>query len=119
MGFKTKSNAKNTSYNSSEAYKIKGVIFESLNSYEDLKNIDDNAQQLVDSIKAGSLVMKEFFGRFDKTKVKETHADAAEYLEFLFPNISRLICLSDPDYFKTELDFADNFYSLLDIEYFS
>lgn len=115
MGFKTESNAMNMP----SKYTIKGLIFSSKDGYEDLKNIDDNAQQLVDSIKAGSLVMKEFFGRFDKTKVKETHADAAEYLEFLFPNISRLICLSDPDYFKTELDFADNFYSLLDIEYFS
>ena len=115
MGFKTESNAMNMP----SKYTIKGLIFSSKDGCEDLKNIDDNAQQLVDSIKAGSLVMKEFFGRFDKTKVKETHADAAEYLEFLFPNISRLICLSDPDYFKTELDFADNFYSLLDIEYFS
>ena len=115
MGFKTESNAMNMP----SKYTIKGLIFSSKDGYEDLKNIDDNAQQLVDSIKAGSLVMKEFFGRFDKTKVKETHADAAEYLEFLFPNISRLICLSDPDYFKTELYFADNFYSLLDIEYFS
>ena len=114
MGFKTESNAMNMP----SKYTIKGLIFSSKDGYEDLKNIDDNAQQLVDSIKAGSLVMKEFFGRFDKTKVKETHADAAEYLEFLFPNISRLICLSDPDYFKTELDFTDNFYSLLDIEYF-
>ena len=115
MGFKTESNAMNMP----SKYTIKGLIFSSKDGYEDLKNIDANAQQLVDAIKAGSLVMKEFFGRFDKTKVKETHADAAEYLEFLFSNISRLICLSDPDYFKTELDFADNFYSLLDIEYFS
>ena len=115
MGFKTESNAMNMPSN----YKVKGLIFSNKDTYENLKNIDANAQQLVDAIKDGSLVMKEFFGRFDKTKVKETHADAAEYLEFLFSNISRLICLSDPDYFKTELDFADNFYSLLDIEYFS
>ena len=115
MGFKTESNAMNMP----SKYTIEGLIFSSKDGYEDLKNIDANAQQLVDAIKAGSLVMKEFFGRFDKTKVKETHADAAEYLEFLFSNISRLICLSDPDYFKTELDFADNFYSLMDIEYFS
>lgn len=114
MGFKTESNAMNMP----SKYTIEGLIFSSKDGYEDLKNIDANAQQLVDAIKDGSLVMKEFFGRFDKTKVKETHADAAEYLEFLFPNISRLICLSDPDYFKTELDFTDNFYSLLDIEYF-
>ena len=115
MGFKTESNAMNMP----SKYTIKGLIFSSKDGYEVLKNIDTNAQQLVDLIKAGSLVMKEFFGRFNKTKVKETHADATEYLEFLFPNISRLICFSDPDYFKIELDFGDHFYSLLDIEYFN
>ena len=86
--------------------------------YYSLKNIDANANQLVDSIKNGGLNMKEFFGRFDKIKVKETYADAAEYLEFLFPNIAKLRCLYDPDYFKTELDFSANFYSLIDIEFF-
>ena len=114
MGFKTESNAIEKQSN----YKVKGLIFSTRNGYEVLKNIDANAQHLVDSIKDGGLNMKEFFGRFEKTKVKETHVDAAEYLEFLFPNISRLQCLNDQDYFKTEIDFADNFYSLMDIEYF-
>ena len=114
MGFKTQSNEKKTQCN----YKVKGLIFSSRNGYEVLKNIDANAQHLVDAIKDGGLNMKEFFGRFDKIKVKETHADAAEYLEFLFPNISSLQCLYDPDYFKTELDFSANFHSLIDIEFF-
>ena len=113
MGFKTKSQANNI-----KSYKERGLIFKSREAYEDLLNIDANANQLVDAIKAGSLDMKEFFGRYDKTKVKETYADAAEYLEFLFPNIKKLICINAPDYFKTELDFGDNFYSLMDIEYF-
>lgn len=113
MGFKTESNAIEKQSN----YKVKGLIFSTRNGYDSLKNIDANANHLVDAIKAGSLDMKEFFGRFDKTKVKETHANAAENLEFIFPNITRLICLYDPDYFKTELDFGDNFYSLMDIEY--
>ena len=115
MGVKSKSQA----INISKPYTERGLIFKSRESYEDLLNIDANANQLVDAIKAGSLDMKEFFGRYNKTKVKETHADAAEYLEFLFPNISRLICLYDPDYFKTEITFGDNFYSLMDIEYFN
>ena len=114
MGFKTESNAIEKQSN----YKVKGLIFSTRNGYELLKNVDYNAQELVDSIKAGSLNMKEFFGRFDKIKVKETHVDAAEYLEFLFPNISRLQCLYDPDYFKTELDFFAHFHSLIDLEFF-
>ena len=114
MGFKTESNAIEKQSN----YKVKGLIFSTRNGYELLKNIDYNAQELVDSIKAGSLNVKEFFGRFEKTKVKETHVDASEYLEFLFPNISRLQCINDPDYFKTELDFSVNFNKLMDIEFF-
>ena len=114
MGFKTESNAIEKQSN----YKVKGLIFSSRGDYYSLKNIDDNAQELVYSIKAGSIDMKEFFGRFDKIKVKETYADGAEYLEFLFPNITRLISINDRDYFKTELDFGDNFYSLIDIEFF-
>ena len=114
MGIKTKSNANKTESN----YKVQGLIFSTRNGYYSLKNIDLNAKQLVDAIKAGSIDMKEFFSRFDKIKVKETYADAAENLEVLFENITSLICINDPDYFKTELNFGDNFYSLLDIEYF-
>ena len=112
MGIKTKSNGMPSQII------LEGLIFSSSDMYYSLKNIDMNAQQLVDAVKAGSLDMKEFFGRFDKIKVKETYADAAEYLEFLFPNIAKLRCLYDPDYFKTELDFSANFYSLIDIEFF-
>ena len=114
MGLKSKSNAMNMP----SKYTVEGLIFSSKDGYEDLKNIDANAQQLVDAIKAGSLNIKEFFSRFDKTKVKETHVEAAEYIELLFPNISNFISLNDPDYFKTELDFSDHFYSLMDIKYY-
>ena len=114
MGIKTKSNAMNTP----SQFTVEGLIFSSKGGYYSLKNIDANARQLVDAIKAGSLNMKEFFSRFDKTKVKETYADAAEYLEFLFPNVTELICINDPDYFKTELDFSVNFNKLMDIEFF-
>ena len=115
MGFKTKSNANKTESN----YKVEGLIFFPRSGYYSLKNIDLNAIQLVDAIKAGSLDMKEFFGRFDQIKVKETHVDAAvESFEFLFPNITKLISINVRDYFKTELDFGDNFYKLIDIDFF-
>ena len=118
MGVKSKSQAINLPSQNSKTYEKSGLIFESRNAYDVLKHIDLNAQQLVDAIKVGSLNMKEFFGRFDKIKVKETHVDAAEYLEFLFPNILSLQCINDPDYFKTELDFSANFHSLIEIEFF-
>ena len=114
MGIKSKSNTMNTP----SLYTVEGLIFTPKSGYYTLINLNNNAPQLVNAIKAGALDMKEFFSRFDKVKVKETYADAAEYLEFLFPNITRLIIINDPDYFKTELDFGDNFYKLIDIDFF-
>ena len=104
--------------NTPSKHEVEGLVFSNREMFYSLKNIDMNAQQLVDAVKTGSLDMKEFFGRFDKIKVKETYADAAEYLEFLFPNITRLQCINDPDYFKTELDFSASFYSLIDIDFY-
>ena len=114
MGFKTESNAMNMP----SKYAIKGLIFSSKDGYEDLKNIDTNAYQLVDAIKSGSLGMKEFFSRFDKVKVKETYIEASENLDELFENITRLTLIKDRDYFETELDFFAHFHSLIDLEFF-
>ena len=114
MGFKTESNAMKKQSN----YKVKGLIFSTRNGYEDLKNIDLNANQLVDAIKSGSLDMKEFFSRFDKVKVKETYPDACEKLDEIFYNILKLYIINDRDYFKTELDFSAHFHSLIDLEFF-
>ena len=115
MGIKSKSNTMNTP----SLYTVEGLIFYPKSGYYTLKNLNNNAPQLVDAIKAGTLDMKEFFGRFDQIKVKETHVDAAvESFEFLFPNITKLISINDRDYFKTELDFGDNFYKLIDMDFF-
>ena len=79
---------------------------------------DLNANQLVDAIKAGSLDMKEFFSRFDKVKVKETHLYAQQNLYEMFENITGLSLIKDRDYFETELDFSDYFHSKIDVEFF-
>ena len=103
MGVKSKSQANNILVN--KAYEKSGLIFESRNAYEDLKNIDINAYQLVDAIKAGSLDMKEFFSRFDKVKVKEAYLYASQNLYEIFENITALSLIEDRDYFVTELHF--------------
>ena len=114
MGVKSASNAKNMP----RKYAIKGLIFSNKDVYECLKNIDLNAYQLVDAIKAGSLDMKEFFSRFDKVKVKEEYLYAAQNLYELFENITGLSLIKDRDYFETELDFSDYFHSKIDVEFF-
>ena len=116
MGAKLKSQAKNIQVKI--PYKKRGLLFESMEAYEELKNIDTNANQLVDAIKSGSLDMKEFFSGFNTVKVKETYTEASENLDVLFENITRLSYIKDRDYFKTELDFSDSFYSLIDIDFF-
>ena len=114
MGFITKSTAMNTP----SKHEVDGLIFFNKSTFYTLKNIDMNARKLIQAIKAGSLDMKEFFGRFDKVKVVETYPDAIENLQDIFGNITELIAINDPDYFMTELRFADYFYSLIDIEFF-
>ena len=94
------------------------MLFESIGAYDKLKNIDINANQLVDAIKSGSLDMKEFFSRFDKVKVKETYLYATQNLYEMFENITGLSIIKDRDYFETELDFFAHFHSLIDLEFF-
>ena len=112
MGFKTKSTAMNTP----SQYTVEGLIFTPVSGYFTLINLNNNAHHLVKAIKDGSLDINEFFSRFDKIKVKETYVDAAENLENIFGNITELIAINDPDYFRTELNFGDRFYNLIEID---
>ena len=119
MGVKSKSQAMNLPRNNNKRpYEKDCLIFESRNAYDDLKNIDLNANQLVDAIKSGSLDMKEFFSRFDKVKVKETYLYASQNLYEIFENITGLSLIKDRDYFDTELDFSAYFHSKIDVDFF-
>lgn len=112
MGFKTKETANNTL----SKHEVDGLIFTDRSAFYSLKNLDMNAKHLVDLIKSGSLNIEEFFSRFNKTKVIEKYEDAAENLENIFGNITELIAINDPDYFRTELNFGDRFYNLIEID---
>ena len=114
MGFKTKETANNTP----SKHEVDGLTFTDRSAFYSLKNIDMNANHLVDAIKSGSLNMEEFFSRFNKTKVIDKYVDAYENIQEIFPDIIEFIAINDPDYFKTELDFADKFYSLMEVEHF-
>ena len=119
MGVTSKSQAKNLPRQTKKPYEKSGLIFESRSGYDSLKNIDLNANQLVDAVKSGSLDMKEFFGRFDKVKVKETFPYAAENLYELFENITGLCIINDREYFETELDFSAYFHPKMVIDFFN
>ena len=104
MGAQSKTQANNTQV--TKPYEKGGLIFESREAYERLKNIDSNAYQLVDAIKEGTLDMKEFFDRFDKVKVKEKHDYALQDLYEIFENITAL---------GYELRFSASFHSKIDV----
>ena len=119
MGVISKSQAKNMPSQSNKSYEIRGLIFESKTGYNSLKNINDNAKQLVKNIKEGHFTVKEYFDRFDKVKVKETYPDAAENLEELFENITQLYIYNDREYLETELDFSAYFHSKMVIDFYN
>ena len=115
MGVISKSQAKNMPSQCNKPYEIRGLIFESKIGYNNLENINDNAEQLVKNIKEGCFTVKEFFDRFEKVKVKETFPYAAENLYELFENITGLCIINDREYFETELDFSAHFHSKIDV----
>ena len=119
MGVKSKSQAMNQTSKSNMPFEIRGLIFESKSGYKSLKNINDNANQLVKNIKEGHFTVKEYFDRFEKVQVKETYPDAAENIEELFENITRLYIYNDREYLETELDFSAYFHSKMDIEFYN
>ena len=104
--------------NTPSKHEVEGLVFSNREMFYSLKNIDMNAQQLVDAVKTGSLDMKEFFSRFGKVKVKETYLYATQNLYEMFENITGLSLIKDRDYFETELDFFAYFHSKIDVEFF-
>lgn len=113
MGAQSKTQANNTIV--TKPYQKGGLIFESREAFERLKDIDSNAYQIVDLIKDGTLDMKEYFDRFEKVKVKEKHEYALQDLYEIFENITALGMVRDEDYFLYELRFSASFHTKIDL----
>ena len=90
MGFKTKS--KETSQtNICNHFKVGGLIFDSEDDYQLLKDIDRNIKQTVKLVEDGSIDLKEFFNKIKKINVKESYYDAMEEMDGLFKNATQLL----------------------------
>ena len=100
MGFKKlSSNHKHLSNNNCyNNYKIGGLIFDSREDYNMLKNLDVNLKSHVELIKDDCYDMEEFFNRFEKVNVTETYYGAKEELDGLFENATDLIQYEDARY---------------------
>ena len=73
-------------------YKVGGLIFDSEDDYQLLKNIDLNIKQTVELVEEGIIDMNEFFNKVKKINVKESYYDAAEEMDGLFENVIKLLC---------------------------
>ena len=83
MGYKSKSKQINNNF------KIKGLIFDSEEDYNILKNIDNNIDHVVRLVKNGSIDITEVFNNIKKINVKECYYEARGELEGLFINATR------------------------------
>ena len=86
MGYKSKSKQINNNF------EIKGLIFDSEEDYNILKNIDNNIDHVVRLVKNGSIDITEVFNNIKKINVKECYYEAREELDGLFKNATELLC---------------------------
>ena len=90
MGF-TKLTSNHSHLSNSNNYKIGGLIFDSIEDYLLLKNLDDNINTHVKLIKDDCFDMESFFNRFEKVNVTESYYGAKEELDVLFENATNLL----------------------------
>ena len=91
MGFKSKNNQTSQS-NNCNPFKVGGLIFDSEEDYQILKNIDSNIKQTVKSVEDGIIDLNEVFNNVKTINVKEIYYDAIEEMDGLFKNATGLLC---------------------------
>ena len=92
MGFKSTTNHSHLlNDNSNNNYKKGGLIFDSIEDYLLLLNLDSSLNSHVELIKNNCYNLEEFFNRFEKVNVRESYYNAKEELDNLFKNASKLL----------------------------
>ena len=91
MGFKSKNNQTSQS-NICKRFRVRGLIFDSEEDYQILKNIDSNIKQTVISVNNGSIDLKDVFNNVKTFNVEESYFDTREELDNLFKNATDLLC---------------------------
>ena len=87
MGFKSKNNQSNIC----KRFRVRGLIFDSEEDYQILKNIDSNINQTVKSVNDGSIDLKDVFNNLKTFNVEESYFDTREELDGLFKNSTELL----------------------------
>ena len=91
MGFKSKNNQSNIC----KRFRVHGLIFDSEEDYLNFKRLDEKINQVVQSVKDGSIDLKDFFGNIMSINVEETYFYAREELDGLFINAAYLLTYED------------------------
>ena len=96
MGFKSKNNQSNIC----KRFRVRGLIFDSEEDYQILKNIDSNINQTVKSVNDGSIDLKDVFNNVKTFNVEESYFNTREELDNLFNNATELLCYEDTRFFN-------------------
>ena len=88
MGFKSKNNQSNIC----KRFRVSGLIFDSEEDYQILKNIDSNIKQTVKSVNDGIIDLKDVLNNVKTFNVEESYFDTIEELDNLFKNATELLC---------------------------
>ena len=88
MGFKSKNNQSNIC----KQFIVRGLIFDSEEDYQILKNIDSNIKQTVELVNDGIIDLKDVFNNVKSFNVEESYFDTREELDGLFKNATELLC---------------------------
>lgn len=90
MGFKTKnSNIKQS--NIKKPYQVGGLIFDSVDDFKLLEEINKNISLTVKSVEDSNIKLDKVFNNVKNINVKETYFNAGEELEGSFDNATRLL----------------------------
>lgn len=97
-----------------KSFKINGLIFDSEEDYNKLKNIDNNIINIVQLVKNGIIDINDVFKSINKIYVEETYPNAYDETDGLFKNATSLLVYEDTSY-DTEYKVACKFFDKLDV----
>ena len=91
MGFKSINNQSNISEN----FEVGGLIFNSKEDYETLKEIDSNINSIVKLVDEGKVDIKDVFKNIKTFTVREKYYYAREEIDGIFENATWLLIYGD------------------------
>ena len=88
MGFKSKNNQSNIC----KRFRVRGLIFDSEEDYQILKDIDNNIKETVKLVNDKIIDLKDVFNNVKTFNVEESYFNTREELDGLFTNAAELLC---------------------------